>query len=374
MNNQEQTIVVETTETAEKKLIKIAEQSIEQKMFDMLGIEDGNLEKAKEKITEFKKDIEDGKLSIVDFEDKEQYEKLKKYRREFVSTRTGIEAVRKELNQIPKTIKTAIDSKAKELTDLGTDIEKHLDTEVKKYEEEKDRIKKEKELEVQNRIIERRKFLIDSGFQFDGLNYTFNYVDTSTFEEEELTSTVTDTDVIGLADDIWNEQKEKINIIVCAEKERIEKKQAMQKQKEENERKQFEADKAKLDEEKKQLELQKTANAEKEKQLDEMLQKASQKIEAVPVMNVEIEVAPVNNNTSNNSVETKNIPLTIISPNEEAFEKFGDLYESLKDDLYQLTNSGSTIDRSVVGTRALDKLKSIQFLIAPILADLIDKK
>lgn len=105
-----------------------------------------------------------GKLTIAGPDDKETYKTAASALSDVRSTRTGVEARRKELKEPFLRAGQAIDAEAKRLTALIQPVENHLAAEIART---------DKQIEERKRAEEKRRMqiLIDAGFQLAGQFY-----------------------------------------------------------------------------------------------------------------------------------------------------------------------------------------------------------
>jgi hypothetical protein len=123
-------------------------------------------------------------LVINGIDDKEGLKQVSAARKEIKARRIDVDKRRKELVADALEYQRCINGEAKRITELLEPIETHLINEEKKVNDEIERLRLEKETAETTKLQTRIKQLLALKFQFDGVQYITDYLDT--FNNERI--------------------------------------------------------------------------------------------------------------------------------------------------------------------------------------------
>lgn len=199
-------------------------------------------------------------LTVTDITDKKAIKALKEALSDVVSTRTGIEAKRKDINAEYQRVVKDVNAEAKRLTELISEIEQPLREEKERVDalekEEKERKEKEDAEKLNNRVAT----LKENGMEFDGsfysiANISMDIVTIKAMKDSEFDFLVAK---VGLeAERIRKENEEK-------ERLRLEQEEADRKEREE-----FAAKQKQLDDERAEFQRKQDEFAEQQRKAQE---------------------------------------------------------------------------------------------------------
>lgn len=199
-------------------------------------------------------------LTVTDISDKKAVKALKEALSDVVSTRTGIEAKRKDINAEYQRVVKDVNAEAKRLTELVVEIEQPLREEKERVDALEKEEKERKEREEQEKLNNRVATLKENGMEFDGSFYSIANISMDIVTIKAMKDSDFDFLVakVGLeAERIRKENEEK-------ERLRLE-----QEEKDRKEREEFEANQKKLDEERAAFQKQQDEFAEKQRKAAE---------------------------------------------------------------------------------------------------------
>lgn len=125
-------------------------------------------------------------LKINGIDDEEGQKAVKDARQVMVKHRTGVDKLRKQLNDAANTHVKRVNEEAKSVTARLLEIENHLVAEEKKVTDEIERIKREKEDAEEKLYVARVAKLCEIGFRFDGIKYVADYLDEFSGEKIQI--------------------------------------------------------------------------------------------------------------------------------------------------------------------------------------------
>lgn len=223
------------------------------------------------KIAEFKENY--GSLQIAGLSDREGYEAVRVAIQKLRTTRTTLEAKRKELKEPFRKAGELIDSHAKKYIARIEEIEKPLQSEKDKIDEEKERIRIAKEQEEQARINSRVASLFEARMSFNGNDYSLGDI------------VITPVMIKVLSEQEWTVMLERVQVAAeeikaaealaeqerQAEIERIEREKAEEEKRLKEERYLLDKQRAEMEAEARKIrEQQEAALAEQEKRMAEI--------------------------------------------------------------------------------------------------------